>query len=263
MHHPNADVDSGCDPTTPHKRLTTVDGIPHAPNLRVRVAASRNSGPAASDLPFTINWTRNAARLGAGRSPIDTLIRQTPTTFGLHFTPHQNTSKIHAPKLQSPHSEICSQLFSPLSYSLLPKDLLTREASPRAPFYPVPPDLSATLKSRRGLAHSSRRLGAVLLSAPIWGAPLHHASSDYANFPLFNVRCFCRDARCIAAQRRSYASLDSAILLPPAAPAPCQLDFTATPIGQPLEPERFCPSCACRPGRKPCEGHRPPGFPTM
>ena len=231
MHHPNADVDSGCDPTTPHKRLTTVDGIPHAPNLRVRVAASRNSGPAASDLPFTINWTRNAARLGAGRSPIDTLIRQTPTTFGLHFTPHQNTSKIHAPKLQSPHLEIYFRPFSAPSYSLLPNHLPNQPSRSPRRFLPRPaiPVCYPEIEKRISAPHSSRRLGAVLLSAPIWGAPLHHASSDYANFPLFNVRCFCRDARCIAAQRRSYAPLDSGILLRPAAPAPSQGPRTTRP----------------------------------
>jgi len=52
-----------------------------------------------------------------------------------------------------------------------PSTYETPKPLPAAPFYPVPPYLSATLKSRRGLALPTAPivLGAVLLSAPIGG----------------------------------------------------------------------------------------------
>src|SRR5271157_1409288 len=96
--------------------------------------------------------------------------------FGLYLPPTKTPPKTPPPpKRQSPHLETYFQLFSAMSYSLLPKHLLTSRASPRAPFCPVPPYPSATLKSRRGsaLPHSSRRPRAKIALARRQAVPVY------------------------------------------------------------------------------------------
>ena len=90
-------------------------------------------------------------------------------TFSLRSRPQAENRGL--PAQRSPHSEIYSQHLSALAYSLLPKHLLTSQPSRTAPFSPRPPRSACypEIEKRISAPRSSHRLGAVLLSTPIWG----------------------------------------------------------------------------------------------
>jgi len=158
--------------------------------------------------------------------------------------PTKNHQKSTPPKCQSPHSEIYFQLSPALFYSLLPKHLLTSHASPQARFYSVPLDLSATLKSRRGLA---------LLTAPVVWEP-------FCFLPPFG------GADAIMRRQFALTSLFSTFV------ASTATHHASPPNGDPMHrsiPPSFCAPTRRRPQTRaatwdrltPIPGHR--AFPTM
>ena len=109
--------------------------------------------------------------------------------------------------------------------------------SPR-PFLPRPaisvcyPEIEKRVSAPR----SSHRLGAVLLSTPIWGCRRMMRRQNSLTSLFSTLAASEATHYASPAQRRSYASLDSGILLRAAAPAPCQPASLRSPLHQPHGP---------------------------